>query len=120
MVLKTVCQADNNMSYRQCVDKMVSIANQGDSMYDEQHSFRARRTNSHSKKDYNSDRVVPDVPDRMVKAIHDGTGQQAVGILFKWKNIMNKEHRDIRPDELNVNNYSKDSTPESTKTIPRV
>ena len=83
-------------------------------MNDEQQSVQDRRTNDHSKKDSNSDRVVPDIPDHMVKAMRDGTVKQAVVILFKWKNIKNKEHRDIRPDELNVNKSSKDST-RSTK-----
>ena len=79
-------------------------------MNGEQQSVRSRRTNNHSKKDSNIDRVIPDVPDHVVKAMRDGPGQQAVGIIFKWKNIKNKEHRDIQLDELNANNSSKNST----------
>ena len=83
-------------------------------MNDEQQSVQDRRTNDHSKKDSNSDRAVPDIPDHVVKTMRECTGTQAVGILFKWKTIKKKEHRDIQPDELNVNKSSKDSN-RSTK-----
>ena len=83
MVIKTVCEADDKMSYRQCVDKIIYIYNQENSMNDEQQSVRYRRTNDHSRKYSNSDRVFPSVPYHLVESMRDGTGQQAVGILFQ-------------------------------------
>ena len=88
---------------------MVATANHEDSTNDAQPKVLSRRTNDHSKKDSNSDRAVPDILDHVVKAMRESAGTQAVGILFKWKNIKNKENRDIRPDKLHVSNSSKDS-----------
>ena len=105
MFIKIICVSDDKIKFKAMVKKMMRTDSQDNPEQDEQQRARSRRSPSHSNKNNKSDGAVPNMTDHVLElARNSSTGNQAVGIFIKWKNINNEEKRDIHPEKLRSNN----------------
>ena len=89
MTIKNLCVADNNLRYKETVDKLLETALHDDFDQDKQQRGRSWRLPHHSKEDTNIDGSIISVPGHLLELIRKGTGQQSAGLLLKWKTSWN-------------------------------
>ena len=99
MVAKLMCSMDTKLKFKETVDKLI-LADSADANESEE-SNRARSRRAPENTGGITGKLVPEIPDHVLKAARAARNAQgAVALILKWKRIKNDENRDVRPEEL--------------------
>jgi hypothetical protein len=100
-IVKTMLDIDTNAKYIDAVTRIKSAADKDDARANAEMTSKSRRINiPPTRGGEATPKAFPDLPDHLIKSMRASNGQQAVGMMLKWKKVLKEEGRHIRPDEL--------------------